>query len=124
MPCARPLTQGGQFYLDLRVPGISDTYCYMMQPEPIDILELPDVLLERILYTCDIRTIATAAAVCKALQRVAECESLWLKLCQREFVNTDPTRWHSSPRVDHVHSEGRLSDYRHAPGPCVHRKLA
>ena len=95
-----------------------------MELEPIDILELPDALLERMLYACDIRTIATAASVCKALQRVAGCESLWLKLCQREFVNTDPTRWHSPLRVDHVQSEGSLSDYRHAAGPWIHRKLS
>lgn len=86
----------------------------------MDILELPDVLLERVLYICDIQTIATTAFVCKSLQRVAASESLWLRICQREFDATDPRRWHSPHRVEQMHFKHSLTTYRLLKSPENH----
>ena len=62
------------------------------------------MLLEGVLFNCDIQTVAHAALVSKQFCRVAVSQSLWLRICLTEFKDTDPTQWLSP--------EGNLPTYR------------
>ena len=68
---------------------------------------LPDALIERILFICDVQTIANAAAVSRSLQRVASSESLWLRICQQQFTDTDPRQWHHAQETGRMHQTYR-----------------
>ena len=61
-----------------------------------NLLDLPEALIEKILYYTsneDMKTIAEVAQVCKALNCTACSDSLWLRICQAKFADTDPTLW-------------------------------
>ncbi len=75
------------------------------------ILELPDVLLERVLLACDIRTIIGAGLACRALQKASNSDSLWLRICRQEFKDTDPTQWLSSNIIEPTVSQSSLKNY-------------
>ena len=73
----------------------------------MELFALPDALIERILFICDVQTIANAAAVSRSLQRVASSESLWLRICQQQFSDTDPRQWHHAQETGRMHQTYR-----------------
>ena len=79
----------------------------LWEPIRMELFALPDALIERILSICDVETIANAAAVSRSLQRVASSESLWLRICQQQFTDTDPRQWHSAQETGRMHQNYR-----------------
>lgn len=69
----------------------------------MELFALPDALIERILFICDVQTIANAAAVSRSVQRVASSESLWLRICQQHFNDTDPRQWQNAQAMGRMH---------------------
>lgn len=86
------------------------------------VLDLPDVIIERVLFftSKDLTVIAQASQVCKALKSVAHSDTLWLKICQARFTETDPRLWiQQSPRKAGSRSPQAPTTYR-----CVYRLLS
>lgn len=86
-----------------------------------NVLALPDAIIEKILLftSKDLRVIAQASQVCKALKSIAHSDTLWLKICQARFTDTDPRLWiQQSPRKAGSRSPQAPTNYRYCCPKC------